>query len=267
MKYARLYWEFFKIEIQTHLEHRAAFFGVRLAQMSAFCAEFIVIWVVIDKFKAIGAWSAYEVLFLYSLNLFSYAIAGSFFYQPCAYLSQGIRTGEFDLVLTKPLNSFAFLVFRRIDTGHIGHIVVACVVMVICIVRLQISMSVSGILFLCVTLLSGALIQGAAFVITTVPAFWIVRSEAIQGIFFWNLKDFIRYPISIYHVSIQVVLTLIIPYAFVSFYPAQYFLSKNDFLIFHPVFRFLAPIVGALMFAGAIAFWNLGVKHYESTGS
>ncbi len=64
-----LYWEFFKIELQIQIEHRASFWGIRAAQMSALVAEFVVIWVV-DRFQAIGSWSAYEVLFRYALNLF-----------------------------------------------------------------------------------------------------------------------------------------------------------------------------------------------------
>ena len=31
----------------------------------------------------------------------------------------------------------------------------------------------------------------------------------------------------------QIILTLIIPYAFINFYPAQYFLGKQDFIMFN----------------------------------
>ncbi|KAB2846375.1 MAG: ABC transporter permease, partial [Ignavibacterium sp.] len=115
--------------------------------------------------------------------------------------------------------------------------------------------------------LSGALIQGAAFIFTSVPSFWLVQSNSLMDIFIWDLKSFIRYPISAYHRIIQVILTLIIPYAFINFYPAQYFLNKNDFLMFHPVFQYLSPLVGVLLFIFAYRFWNTGINHYKSTGS
>lgn len=42
---------------------------------------------------------------------------------------------------------------------------------------------------------------------------------------------------------IQVMLTYVVPIAFINFYPAQYFLKKDDFLGFNPILVYLSPIV------------------------
>ena len=66
---------------------------------------------------------------------------------------------------------------------------------------------------------------------------------------------------------IQVLLTFVIPYGFMSFYPAQYFLQKNDFLLFFPWFQYLTPVVGAVLLTLAVVFWKAGLRRYQSTGS
>ncbi|MGE7828250.1 ABC-2 family transporter protein [Paenibacillus sp. NPDC093718] len=56
--------------------------------------------------------------------------------------------------------------------------------------------------------------------ITSVPEFWLVENKAIKNILFFQLKGFIRYPITIYNKVIQILLIYILPYAFINYFPA-----------------------------------------------
>ena len=98
-------------------------------------------------------------------------------------------------------------------------------------------------------------------------AFWIVRHKSMTEFIVWFLREFADYPVSIYLRALQIILTFVLPYAFINFFPAQYFLQKNDFLLFHPLIQYLSPAVGAIMFAIAVVFWKIGLRHYQSTGS
>lgn len=261
-----LYRAFIKIKIKAMVEYRGAFFWGGIAQASSYTAEFILIWIMIQKFQTIGGWGPYEVMFLYALNLLSYAVAGSFLYSPATGLPAMIQSGSLDEVLTKPMNPLLYLICNKFLYQYASHALLSIVIIAVCFYHLQIQITMLTVLMLFVTVISGALIQGSAFLYTSVPAFWIVQSQAI-GNFMGDLRGFIRYPLSIYHKGIQIVLTLIIPYGFINFYPAQYFLGKHDFMLFHPVFQFLSPLVGLLLFYGAYQFWKLGIRHYKSTGS
>jgi ABC-2 type transport system permease protein len=186
---------------------------------------------------------------------------------PCAeMLSPMIQSGGFDEVLTKPLNPLLYMSCSTFCYGYFSHVTLSVVIIVICFIKLGIVVTPVKILFLVLTALSGALIQGAAFLFTSVPSFWLTRNNGLRNIM-WISKYYVEYPLSIYNKAVQVILTLIIPYAFVNFYPAQYFLGKHDFLMFHPVFQYLSPVVGIILFAGACRFWNIGLRHYKSTGS
>lgn len=267
MRYIDLYLEFIKIRLQSMLEYRKAFFTGAVAQAISYTTEFLLIWVMIQKFQTIAGWSAYEVMFLYALNLLSYALAGFFLYNPCVeMLSPMLQSGEFDEVLIKPLNPLLYLSSSTFCYGYFSHVTLSAIIITLCFIKLGITMTFAKVVFLLITAFSGALIQGAAFLFTSVPSFWLVKGDSLRS-FMWMSRYFIQYPLSVYHQLIQVLLTLIIPYAFVNFYPAQYFLSKNDFLMFHPIFQYLPPVVGVLLMIGAYRFWQLGLKHYKSTGS
>ena len=266
MYYFGLYMEFIKIRLKSMVEYRAETLWTGIAQAAGYFAEFAVIWVMISKFGTIGAWNPYEIMLLYALNLFTYALAGSFFYRTSNSLPDRIRTGTFDEVITRPTNPLLYLTCSGFLYGYFSHMIVSIVIMSICFYNLAITITFSKIVFLIIALIGGALIQSSIFMFVAVPSFWIVKNDAISSLL-WSGRDFIKYPISIYNKAIQVILTLILPFAFINFYPAQFLLSKNDFLMFHPIFQFLAPAVGGILFFCAYRFWLCGIKHYNSSGS
>ena len=54
-------------------------------------------------------------------------------------------------------------------------------------------------------------------------------------------------------------LIFVVPFAFVSYFPAQFFLRKPDLSMFWGGFLYLTPVVGIVMFAFGIyvlAFWT-----------
>ncbi|MFP4661223.1 MAG: ABC transporter permease [Halanaerobiales bacterium] len=267
MYYISLYIEFVKIRVQSIAEYRGSFISGAVAQFISYGADFLIIWIMINQFKTIGSWGPYEVMLLYAINLFSYGVAGFFFFNLSRELPYMIRRGEFDEVMTRPLNSLLYLITRSFNTAYVSHLTLSLITIIICSYHLNIEINLWSIIVLAIIIVSGALIQGSGFLMTTIPVFWFVDNSGFIGILFWNLKEFVRYPLSIYNRAVQILLTLIIPYGFISFYPAQYFLGKEDYLSFHPYIQYLSPLVGILLMGIAVIFWHVAINHYKSTGS
>lgn len=267
MSYALLYLEFIKLQILGVLHYKKAFTLGLIAQIASYGAEFLLLWIIITKFQDINGWNSYEVLLLYALNLCSYALASFFLASPSFRLSMMIKDGTFDEILTKPLNSFLYLVCREFNSGYLSHLLLSIVAMWVAISHLNFSFTLVHTLFFILIIISGALIQGAALLITAIPSFWVVENTSLKEVFFFQMKNFIKYPISIYPAPIQILLTFILPYAFINFFPIQYFLNKNDFSFFSPVFQYLSPVFGVVLFVIAYLFWLIGIKNYKSTGS
>lgn len=267
MHYLSLYLDFIKLSFLEMFEKRLTFVFSFSAMAASYAADLCLLYIMIDTFKNIGAWGPYEVMLLYALNLISYSLAGFFLNYPCTRLADRIRTGQFDEVLTKPVHPFLYLVCRDFNPGYISHISLSIVVIVLCVAKLGIEVTVVNVLVLVIIIAGATLIQGALFIFTAIPAFWFTQTNSLMNLIVFELKLFIRYPISIYDKGIQIFLTVMIPYAFINFFPAQILLNKQDFLMFPAQIQYLSPLVGILLFALAYQLWNVSIRKYASSGS
>jgi ABC-2 type transport system permease protein len=70
---------------------------------------------------------------------------------------------------------------------------------------------------------------------------------------------------SAYGTFVQVLLTAIIPLAFINFYPATVLLSKSG-QVFPGWLGWFAPLIGPISFWIAYQAWMHGVNKYQSAG-
>lgn len=261
-----LYFAFAKVNFLTQMEYRGQYAIRMLSKIIGWSTGFISILILLNQFKTIGSWTTYEVLFLYALDVLSYSLAATFCMGSVGKIPALIHSGAFDSVLTKPINPFFYLVCKHVSAGYVSNYVIAVTIMVVCFRKLEIALSFGKLLWLLLVILGATLIQAAGFILTAVPAFWLVKSNGLRGLFYGNLTAFLQYPLSIYDKWVQVLLTFILPYAFINFYPAQYFLGKDENLFF-PGFQFMTPLVGIFLFGISYFAWKKGLNAYQSTGS
>jgi ABC-2 type transport system permease protein len=261
-----LYWAFARISFLTQLEYRGQYFMRMVAKILGWSTGFIMLMVLLKKFRTVGGWSIYEILFLYAFDVISYSIASTFCMGSFGKLPGMIRKGELDGILTKPVNPFVYLVSTKISAGYTSNYAIALGIMVFSIRKLGISINGFSVVWLFFDIIGASLIQAAGYMVTTVPAFWFYKSDGLYRLFYKNLTDFLKYPLSIYHRGVQALLTFILPYAFINFYPVQYFIHKQEGM-FSSYFQYLTPLVGLVTFSGAYCFWLKGLRAYKSTGS
>lgn len=261
-----LYTAFARISFLTQLEYRGQYFMRMVSKILGWSTGFIMLMVLLQKFQTIGGWSIYEILLLYAFDVLSYSIAGTFCMGAFGKLPGMIRQGELDGILTKPVNPFVYLVSTKISAGYTGNYIIALGIIIFSLRKLGIVLDGFRSVWLVLDIIGASLIQMAGFMITTVPAFWLYKSDGLYQLFYKNFTEFLKYPLSIYNVGVQTLLTFILPYAFINYYPVQYFLNKEEGR-FASCFMFLTPIVGIVVFLGAYLFWLRGLRAYHSTGS
>lgn len=266
MKTCSLYFDFITIKIKSMAEYPVAFWTHAIAKMMGWGADIVVIYLMVRRFNGIFSWTPYEVLLLYTLNIMAYSLAGFWVYHPFERLSEHIQMGTFDEILTKPLSPFWYLCFKEFSTGYIGNIIITGIALVVCIVKLELFINPSSVLWIGATLFGGMLIHASLLILFNIPAFWTTKATAFKSLK-WSLVEFINYPLSIYNKWVQTMLTLIIPVAFINFYPAQILLDKTDYCGFNPNIAYLSPIIGVVLFTISYYLFSLGIKHYKSTGT
>ena len=95
-----------------------------------------------------------------------------------------------------------------------------------------------------------------------------MRVDALRWIVLQLEQEFTRYPISIYSQAVRRVMTFVIPFAFMNFYPARFFLHKASPTSWIPeLVGLLTPAIGVLFVALAYGFWRLGLNRYSGVGS
>jgi ABC-2 type transport system permease protein len=250
------------------MEFRFTFFSEIFINIFSYVVTYLGIWVIMTKFQIINGWTFWEVVLLYNLNLFSYGLGSFVFFVPLQELEAMVQNGTFDGILIRPMNPLLHLLAsRQRYVGFLGHVVLGVVIFIPCFTNLGIQMNVLNFFYLITVIFGASLIHSAIILSTCSLSFWVVRSNSIRDLIIYRTRQFIDYPVSIYGIAVQAIMTFILPYAFVNFYPVQYLTGQKPGAFFHPVLQFLSPVVGIIMFAGAYYVWKAGLARYESTGS
>lgn len=111
--------------------------------------------------------------------------------------------------------------------------------------------------------LSATLIFTGLVLILVSLTFWIKDPTGALAWPLMTVREFAKYPITIYSPALQVFLSWILPLAFTSFYPATLFLDRQDYILY----AYLTPIIALLTWGMGTLVWNLGLRRYESSGS
>jgi ABC-2 type transport system permease protein len=224
-------------------------------------ASLAAIWVVMRQIPSLNGWSFFEVILIYGLLTMGESITHMFADNLWTIGWNYVRSGDFDRFLVRPINPLFHLLADRFCHDGIGNFITGGVLVGIALQQLSIALTPLRLLYIIVSVLSGGVIFIALNLFTATSAFWIMESIPVTQMVF-NLNEFAKYPLSIYHNGIRILLTWIIPYGFVSFYPASYLLGRDvGFLVW------LSPLVAAVFILVAYRFWLFGLRHYSGTGS
>lgn len=139
MQALKLYFRFISIYLKSKLEYRFSFFMDLFTNVFTYSLIFISIWIIFEKFENIQGWSFYEVIFLYNINLFSYALSGMFIKHPMLDLERMVQEGSFDSIVVRPINPLFHMVARQFEYTFIGHILLSIIIFFITIPKLQIT--------------------------------------------------------------------------------------------------------------------------------
>lgn len=260
-KYIYLYFEFLKQNVKTMLEYKTDFIiGVFSTILTQFYGIFFV-WVIFENIKQIHGWTFYEITFVYGLLTLAKGLDMFFFDNLHALGFEYVKEGKFDIFMIRPLSPLFQLVASHTQQDGIGLLVLGGVVVSKSLFELQIHLGIFDMLLLVLFVICGSAIISAVNVIMATTGFKTINSHIIMASVN-SFQEFAFYPIAIFPKFIGFILTWIFPFAFVSFYPADYFLHKQLGIL-----SYLTPVIAVILWIIAVRVWNFGLKHYSSTGS
>lgn len=260
-RYTSLYWFFLIQRVKILMEYRVNFFIGMSSTVLLQLAGLLGIWVIMRQVPNINGWTLDEVLLIYGLLTLAKSI-NHMFADNLWIIGWGyIRPGGFDRFLVRPINPLFHLLADRFCHDGIGNLLVGAALVIIASHNLQIVWTPLNLLYLIVAVISGGGIFIALNLITATSSFWIIESIPVTQVIF-NTHEFARFPLTIYPRAIGLLLTVLIPYGFASFYPASYLLGRDASLLV-----WLPPLVALALAVVSYRVWLFGLKHYGGTGS
>lgn len=120
--------------------------------------------------------------------------------------------------------------------------------------------------FFIAAVLSGAVIETTIALIIACLAFWTGRSRRAHNLVM-QLNVMVQYyPVDIFGYAFRVVVTGLIPVAFMNYYPALMLLDKLDPGSPWGWLAYMSPFVALLMVMIASGIWHLAIQRYSSAG-
>lgn len=268
MKWIHLIGYYIWIKYKVMFRYRSAMWIATLSQMLNYIVDIVIMRILVNKFSMLGNWNANEVIVLYSMQLLTYSIAGMFCFGCCNYLSDRIQSGKFDDTLTLPLPTLLHEIFDNYTTDYIRHFILAVVFFVWSLKELKIAFDLSGIMVALMNVLGGASINAALMITLSAVNFSVVRGSSLLDLFYYEMLPFARYPITILSSYMQRIITFLVPYAFISYYPTVVILDKLENSYFQAeLLRWISPCVGLVLLVLSILLWQRASKRYQSTGT
>ncbi len=256
-----------KMSIRGRLQYRVDSLIATLAVFVRESTNIVVIYLTLLKFDSINQWNINEMLFLFSILFLTYAIVVALFADLRSF-SDTIREGRFDRLMVRPRGLLFQLILNNADVLAVaGHGTLGIILFVISAGKVGIQWDIVTILYYISAIIGGVLIQGGIFIFFSSLCFYFVETNSIREIFYWNMRKFAGYPISIYSKAIQIIMIYVVPFAFVNYFPAQFLLRKEDMALYNDVYMYIAPLVGVVIYILAYIFWRISVKQYTSTGN
>lgn len=255
-----LYLSFLKASLKEMLIYRLDCIVAAVSQIVTQLVEIIFIWIVFQNTETLVGWDFRQILLLYGITLLSVGISSFAFDALYEIGPKYIKHGEFDKILLRPVHPLLSILGSSKEFAAFGYFGLGLILTIIMFIELAIPITFVLIFKVIFFSIVGAFIIGAINTMFSIASFWTYRSNEVIWSFY-KIYTFAQYPIDIYNKFIKILITMILPFAFVAYYPTMSYLGKNNSLIY------ISPIVAIILWVIAVKIWNWALNRYRSTGS
>lgn len=263
----KIYCRYGQLILKSNYMYKFNSLTIGLAVMVRELINLVAIYLLFTRFSHLQNWNIKELFFLYSFLFLSYSLV-TFLFAGIRDFESIVYEGEFDRYLLRPLGALFQVISSRADyAATFGHGMIGVLLFLVSANAVGVPWNAANLLFLLFTIAGGVMIQASLFMIASTFSFWTVRTTNIRNILFFNTRKFAGYPVSIYPMVIKITVIYVIPFAFVNYFPALYFLHKPDAQNYPPAIYFLTPVVGLAMLFVSCLFWRAGIDNYTSVGN
>lgn len=261
MHYLRTLGVFARLGLLNDMQYRVNFLNQLAVSILGLALSLAAVLLVFRHTDSIGVWTRDQLVMLLGVHIIVRGFIGLFLRPSMGEFLEGVRTGDFDFVLLKPLDSQVMVCIQRFRLWSLVDMLLGggLIVWVIVAGTQEIDL-VSGLLF-GITLLSGFVIVIAFWMTLAITCFWIIRIDNIFVVFD-SLFQTAKWPVTIYPDLLRILLTFVIPVAWAVTMPAATLSGHMDnaTILWSLLIPFGFCVVARLS-------WVWGLKHYAGASA
>ena len=262
----QLYLRLIQISLLSRMQYRANFVASILGLIFWNVINLGLIGILVSQFTSLKDWTVWEIVFLYCLWILGHSLY-SLLFSHTTQMENYLIAGTFDQFLLRPASPIVQFLGRELHYVEIADALIGLTGISLAYTQLYLHWDSWMFGFFIIAVISGAVIELAVNLLIACSAFWTGRSRSsfILVNQFYGLVH--QYPIDIFGSVFRVLVTGIIPVAFMNYYPALFLLDKVNRSNSGWWLSYMSPLVALLLVGIVSVVWRLALKRYSSSGS
>lgn len=261
-RYMRLYRIFVIQYMKTILQSKIDFFiglgGFLISQ----AAGLTFLYLVFEQIPSMQEWTLEQMLFIYGFAQLPRGLDHLLTDNLWMVAWQMVIKGTFDKYLLRPMNIFFQIVCEKVQFDALGELLIGGILVGRAVVNGTVQVTVLKVLFFLVSVIAGAVIYTSVKLFFAATAFWFKDSSPLMTTAY-EVADFAKYPVEIYSKPIRAVLMTVLPFAFVAYIPATFFLVNAN------IWKTIGAecVIAAVFWLLVYSLFKKGLTVYESAGN
>lgn len=265
-RYMRLYRvlisQFFKVILQSKVDFLMGLLGFFFTQIMGI----LFLYLVFEQIPSLKGWTLDELIFIYGFAQIPRGIDHLFTDNIWMVAWRIVINGDFDRYMLRPMNLFFQVISEKLQPDALGELLVGILLVIRSLGKGIVMADGLHIGLFLVSILAGAVIYTSVKLFFASLSFWVrISGPFLQ--FAYEMADFAKYPTEIYARAIRFVITWVIPFAFVAYLPASYFLGREAFAGIGAAVVGIECLIAAVLWTVAYAMFQRGTHIYESAGN
>ncbi len=264
LRYLALTLSFFRASLMSDLEYRLNILVKIITDIFWYASQLAIFEVVFRTAPQLAGWTLPSVRVFMAILFIVDAVYMILFSENLDRLSDRVRRGDLDLLLSKPVNSQFMMSTQRMNSAYVFNLIMATSFLVWSLNHLESATNTHLFwqsLQLLVLIPCGVILVYCCRLFFASTAIIFSRSEAINYIWYTLYRIGTR-PDSLYPNWLRYMILSFIPVAFIASVPARLIIGGFD-----PILFFGAVVLAIVFLYLSTKWWNFTLKFYSSASS
>lgn len=261
LRYLKLWSAFAKTSLLVKLEYKANFFLQIIVEIGWALVTVFALEIMFTQTDDISGWTKGEVFMIYAFYRLMSAMGAVIFRENIRELIVLVNSGNLDLLLTKPINTFVLVFTRHLAIDRFSQVLISLAVFYYAtyILGLQFTLiKITLVIFLC---LSGVFIRYGLSIIIHSLVFWLENLDNLERLEL-TLFGTARFPRQAFPPALRTAFTFVVPIMFAAAIPAEIFLGKSS-----PILLWITILLTSFISIFVYKFFFFALRHYSSASS